>query len=124
MSPRHSRALALVALACAQQDCARLPLGDDFRWLHAPKTGSSFLNVLFRHACPEAPPTMRYTSGRPVWPPDGEMAAFFHATNSCKHSVSVIFDGVHAPAVYPRDAGVLVGLFRADYLPQVEFCLI
>ena len=66
------------------------------RWLHIPKAGSSFINVLWRYACPSAP---------------AELAAYWRSGRCA--NVTILFDDAHAPAVYPRDAGKLVGLFRA-----------
>ena len=77
VSPRRARALALVALACAQQDCARLPLGDDFRWLHAPKTGTSFSATLLYYLCPSLRPDLPTTVIKgAVMPADTRVAPF------------------------------------------------
>ena len=62
--------LLLVLLGAARASdagaCAPLPLGDQFRWFHVPKTGSSFSVTLWRTLCPSLPLATPhvYVSGR------------------------------------------------------------
>ena len=61
---------ALSALGGAQGDCEPLPLGELFRWFHAPKTGTSFSATLFHYLCPTSlPPNIgTVVRGGTVWP--------------------------------------------------------
>ena len=54
----------------AQGDCEPLPLGEQFRWFHAPKTGTSFAATLFHYLCPTSlPPDIgTVVRGGTVWP--------------------------------------------------------
>ena len=65
--------LALVLLGAARASdagaCAPLPLGDQFRWFHVPKTGSSFSVTLWRTLCPSLPLATRTKLWNgAVWP--------------------------------------------------------
>ena len=52
--------LLFTVVCCSQQhDCAKLPLGTEFRWLHAPKTGTSFSATILYYLCPSLDPELK-----------------------------------------------------------------
>ena len=48
--------IALVIAIAHSHDCAHLPLGTEFRWLHPPKTGTSFSATILYYLCPSLDP--------------------------------------------------------------------
>ena len=119
----------LAASACFSKQ-RKLPL---LRWMHTPKTGSSFSNTLFYYACPLAPEIDGFTNGAPVWPPGGLRRWYNNASgcNDCSwygwsrsRSCGVTKVPLDAPdlatrrsaphlPVGPHDATKLVGFFRS-----------
>ena len=67
---RRTTLVSVVALAVgARGDCAPLPLGEKIRWLHVPKTGSSFSMTLAYYLCPTIPLDANTSvRGGAVWP--------------------------------------------------------
>ena len=71
MRPRWLASLLLLASARGDaRTCAPLPLSEQFRWFHVPKTGSSFSVTLWSWLCPTSLPagfgTKLYQGA--VWP--------------------------------------------------------
>ena len=57
MRPRWLAGLLLLASARGDaRTCAPLPLSEQFRWFHVPKTGSSFSVTLWSWLCPTSLP--------------------------------------------------------------------
>lgn len=79
------------------------------QWLHIPKTGTSFVNTIYRYACSDIPVDATVGCEPPVlgltfpYPPDQFCMGGFVDTARVNG---------HPPAQYPEDNGHIVSMFR------------
>jgi len=116
LAPRRQQTLSVEA----QPSNLTTPI----RWLHIPKTGSSFVVAIYRYACPSVAtdelvtlleddcmgPCLTVTV---PYPPETYCTGLTSNASDADGSGTVLDE--HFPPVYPRDTGHVVSLFRQQY---------